>query len=113
MNNTNHVVCVGRRQNVRLLRLLRDQGYFFSGGGEIDPRYIVYTASYTDEEGASNQIAVYAIDETSKLVAYHNSISLLGLRQDEDHLMTFEEYVLGSITQTKLVPFQWKQTQFV
>lgn len=97
MKQTNHyqtrdVICYGKKQNQELLRFLWSQGYHFTDGQPIKPDNLRYTGSITDEEDAIIKTACYAIDATLKMVAFHDSMSLLNLYQSGRGLIGLDEY---------------------
>lgn len=90
---TNNVICYGKRQNHELLKHLKSLGFHFSDGKEIYPDQIEFTGYVLDEEDSVIQTAIYAIDDSLLMVAFHDSMSLLQLHQAGKNLISWEEYV--------------------
>lgn len=108
-----HVICIGHRQNKLFLERLQKQRYVFSGGAEADPHWARYTVDYLDEDGATTDAAVYIIDEQIGVIGYHNSESLLRLCQNEDRLLSFEEYINGKLDRKRRsLRFRWKEAKY-
>ncbi|HHT19969.1 MAG TPA: hypothetical protein GXZ74_00835 [Tissierellia bacterium] len=78
---TTHVRCVGKKENRKLIKHLRSIGYQYYTGSRLAPKDFQVTGRITDEEDTLTPVTCYAIDESLKLVAYHNSMSMLMIRQ--------------------------------
>lgn len=108
-NRIYHVICVGRQQNMELLKRLHKKNFSHAGGMKVQPWHLHYTAEHIDEDGATHQAAVYAIDEELKLVALHDSMSILKLEQSKDRVVSAENYLSLTSSDSPPPPFQFKR----
>lgn len=82
MDNSNYarstnVYCQGRSQNRLLLKRLKQLGYTYISGKEIDPDDVLYTCWHVDDDGKKIRSTRYAIHEDTKKVAYNNYIAMM------------------------------------
>lgn len=90
---TTNVYCQGRSQNEQMLRRLKQLGYTYISGQEIDPDNVLYSCWSDDEDGTRIRGARYAIHEDTKIVAYNNYIAMMRHSRHNNPEISFEDFL--------------------
>jgi hypothetical protein len=92
-NRSTNVYCQGRSQNRQMLQRLKQLGYTYISGKEIDPDNVLYSCWNDDEDGKRIRGARYAIHEETKIVAYNNYLAMMCHSWHNNPEISFEDFL--------------------
>lgn len=73
---TTNVICYGKNEVQSMLMRLKELGYQFISGSEIDPADVSYTARKMNDDDSITWVTRYAVNEQTKTVAFNSYIAM-------------------------------------
>lgn len=91
---TINVLCTGRTENRQMLERLKNLGYSYERGGEIDPQKIKYNSHRVDDDGRKHMESHYGVHPSTRKVAFSDAMKMVEHRVNGNRkVYTLQEFL--------------------